>query len=229
MVDTYRPADLVARRRGGPLYTDRVSNTLGACFAAPAANRGVHPSTVTLASLLVGLASSGVVAFGGGAWWAGLVGLVGWQVAYALDCADGQLARATGKATPYGARLDVLCDLAVQAGVLGAIATLAIRKGHLHPAVVGAFAALWLVNLFLSTLNKTEGGEGHSLITSSSLPVKIVKLVRDYGALIAVVGLLATAWPAGMKWFVVAMTAVNGLFLLASIGREARLSLRGIA
>src|SRR5262252_8303651 len=44
-------------------------------------------------------------------WVVGLVALVAWQIAYALDCADGQLARVGGRTSAAGGRVDVLCDV----------------------------------------------------------------------------------------------------------------------
>ena len=60
------------------------------------------------------------------AWAVGLLALVGWQVAYALDCADGQLARVTGRTSAAGARLDVLCDVAAQIALVTALAAVAV-------------------------------------------------------------------------------------------------------
>ena len=48
-----------------------------------------------------------------------------------------------------------------------------------------------------------------------SLPVRIVKLIRDYGAVIFVAGLVLTFAPALTIWFVAAFTVVNFGFLLA--------------
>jgi hypothetical protein len=63
------------------------------------------------------------------------------------------------------------------------------------------------------------------MVTSTSLPVRLVKLVRDYGAVIFVAGLVLMAAPALVFWVIVAFTVVNGGFLLASIAFSARASL----
>jgi hypothetical protein len=55
------------------------------------------------------------------------------------------------------------------------------------------------------------------MVSSRSTAVRVVKLVRDYGAVILVAGLVLTFVP---QWTVVvlwAFTVVNGGFLLASI------------
>jgi phosphatidylglycerophosphate synthase len=154
----------------------------------------------------------------------GLVALLGWQLAYALDCADGQLARATGKTSPYGARVDLLVDFAVQVSVVSAVVTIVDHWQHPHPAVLGAFAAVWMVNLFTSAL---AGGEGStSLLESQSPAVQVIKLLRDYGAVIGALGLLVMLAPRAVVLFLAGYLLLNALFLVASIARAAQLSMR---
>jgi hypothetical protein len=64
------------------------------------------------------------------------------------------------------------------------------------------------------------------MVTSTSLPVRLAKLVRDYGAVIALAGLVLTVAPAWTVWLVAAFAVVNGGFLLASLVFSARSSLR---
>jgi short subunit dehydrogenase-like uncharacterized protein len=61
------------------------------------------------------------------------------------------------------------------------------------------------------------------------LPVRLIKLIRDYGALITVIALVLAFIPQWTVWLMVVLTAVNGLFLLASIAAAARASLRPVA
>src|SRR5690606_10341450 len=87
------------------------------------------------------------------AWAVGLVALVGWQVAYALDCADGQLARVTGRGSPAGARVDVLCDVAAQIALVTALGTTAVAQRPATPVwLVALFAGTWMVNLVTSVM-----------------------------------------------------------------------------
>ena len=51
------------------------------------------------------------------------------------------------------------------------------------------------------------------MVTSTSLPVRLVKLVRDYGAVIALAGLVLLWFHSGPIWVLVAFTVVNGGFL----------------
>ncbi|MBO4205134.1 CDP-alcohol phosphatidyltransferase family protein [Micromonospora echinofusca] len=226
-------ADFHRTNRGGGLFSESLSQWLGAVFAAGAHRLGLRPTALTIANLVLGLtASATVVALADRvaagtvpAWLVGLVALVGWQVAYALDCADGQLARVAGQGSPAGARVDVLCDVAAQIALVTALGTVTVAQRPSTPVwLVAAFAGTWMVNLVTSVMQ--AGPNAASMVTSTSLPVRLAKLIRDYGAVIFVAGLVLMFAPALTFWVVVAFTVVNGGFLLASIAFSARASLR---
>ncbi|MFI0792152.1 CDP-alcohol phosphatidyltransferase family protein [Micromonospora rubida] len=226
-------ADFHRVNRGGGLFSESVSQWLGAVFALVAQRLGIRPTVVSIANLVLGLATSvTVVALAGRvaagdvpAWVVGLVALVGWQVAYALDCADGQLARVTGQGSAAGARVDVLCDVAAQIALVAALSATAVAQRPETPSwLVAVFAGTWMVNLVTSVMQ--SGPNAASMVTSTSLPVRLVKLIRDYGAVIFVAGLVLAFAPALVLWVIVAFTIVNGGFLLASIAFSARASLR---
>src|SRR4051794_13398065 len=111
-------ADFYRVNRGGGLFSEAVSQRLGARLALAAYRRRLAPTVLTAANLGLSCLVSAAVVAGAQpvvqhrvpAWLVGLLALAGWQVAYALDCADGQLARVTGQSSPAGARVDVLCD-----------------------------------------------------------------------------------------------------------------------
>jgi hypothetical protein len=115
--------------------------------------------------------------------------------------------------------------VAVQTGLVAAVGSVAVAYRPGTPTwLIAAFAATWMVNLVTSVMQ--SGSQAASMVTSRSLPVRLVKLVRDYGAVIPVVGLVLTLAP---QWTVVVLwlfTAVNAAFLLASIGFSARAALR---
>jgi phosphatidylglycerophosphate synthase len=225
-------ADFFAHNRNGGLFTMLVNQRLGAYACVPAHRLGLAPTVLTLANLVFGLAASVAVAALATAMrdgsvpaaGVGLAALVLWQVAYSLDCADGQLARVTGRTSPAGARLDVLCDVALQISLVAAVSAVAVAYTPAAPAwLIAAFAGGWMVNLVTSVLQR--GTSAASLISSGSLVVRLVKLVRDYGAVVTVIGLGLAFVPQWTIWLVVAFTVVNGLFLLASVAAAARTSL----
>lgn len=227
------PAEFRARHRGGGLFTETVNQYIASYLAAAANRYGLSPTALTLTNLVIGLATAIVVAALAGPMAAGtvpaaavgLAALVAWQFAYSLDCADGQLARVTGRSSPAGARVDVLCDVALQVTLVSAVAAVAHAYTPDAPAwLAAAFAGTWMVNLVTSVMQ--QGDAGASLVASTSPAVRAVKLIRDYGAVVTVVALVLAFAPAWTVWLQVAFTVVNGLFLLASIAAAARASLR---
>ncbi len=233
--DTGHPAaDFYAVNRGGGLFSEAVSQRLGARISVFAERHRLAPTVLTVANLGLGcLVSFAVIAAAGPvaegrvwAWPIGLLALIGWQIAYALDCADGQLARVTGQTSPAGARIDVLCDVAAQIALVSALAATAEAQVPETPAwLLAAFAGTWMVNLVTSVMQ--SGPQAASMVTSTSLPVRVVKLVRDYGAVILLAGLVLTLVPQWTIWLVGLFTLVNAAFLAASIAFSGRESLRG--
>ncbi|MEU5154308.1 CDP-alcohol phosphatidyltransferase family protein [Glycomyces sp. NPDC021274] len=225
-----RPSDFLAANRGGGLAT--LLDQRGAAYFAYAAWRtGLKPTHLSLVNLVLGIgASVGVIAYipaarEGAPWWpVALAALVLWQVAYMLDCADGQLARATGTGSEAGARVDILCDIAIQASVVSVVVAVTRAYSYEVPAWCGAaFAALWMTNLVTAVMAKAD--DGVSMVKSTSIIVRLIKLVRDYGFIIVVIA-LALIRPEFMWVVLLGFGAVNALFLLASIASNARASLR---
>ncbi|MET0424576.1 MAG: CDP-alcohol phosphatidyltransferase family protein [Actinoplanes sp.] len=222
-----------AVNRGGGLFSEAVSQQIGARIAVGAHKRGLAPSVLTVFNLGIGCLASFVVVAAAGpvaageiwAWPIGLLALIGWQLAYAFDCSDGQLARVSGRTSTAGGRLDVLCDVAVQISLCAALAATAEAQVPDTPAwLLAAFAGTWMVNLVTSVMQ--SGDQAASMITSRSLPVRAVKLVRDYGAVIALAGVVLTVAPQWTIWFVALFTLVNAAFLAASVMFSAREALR---
>jgi phosphatidylglycerophosphate synthase len=217
MPRTYTAADFLAQHRGGGLFTERVSQRVGARLAFAGYRLGLSPAALTLAGLVIGVGgSAALVVTPRGGWALGLVVTLAWQLAYALDCADGQLARVTRTASPAGARLDILCDVAVQVSVVTALAAVAADA---PTWLVALFAGSWMVNVVTSVL--ATGPAAASLVSTRSVAVRLAKLVRDYGFVALLCGLVVTVWPGGVWWLFVAFSFVNGGFLLASVAQVA--------
>lgn len=107
-----KSSELLSRRFDTPdqaFLTRYLSQPVGGLLAAAAHVLRLSPNAVTLLGLLVMLAASAVFAWGSG--WAGAaLAAALFQLGFAFDCADGQLARATRRQSPFGAWLDVACD-----------------------------------------------------------------------------------------------------------------------
>lgn len=92
---------------GGPL-TQLFSQRLGAIFAYAGYKAKLSPNAITTLGLFVALA--GVWLFVQPFAESLIASIILLQLAYGLDCADGQLARASGKASTFGGWWDVAAD-----------------------------------------------------------------------------------------------------------------------
>mgnify|MGYP000226705394 CR=1 FL=1 len=89
--------------------TRYLSQPLGGVFAYLAFRLGASPNAVTLTGLGVMLGACLALDAATDPWRC-LGAAVLFQLGFALDCADGQLARATGRGSQLGAWLDMACD-----------------------------------------------------------------------------------------------------------------------
>lgn len=95
---------------GAPAYSRFVNRPLGRLLAALAYRVGLSPSQVTLISGATTAAGIGVIAVARPTVTTGVVAALLLVAGYALDAADGQLARVTGKGSLAGEWLDHLLD-----------------------------------------------------------------------------------------------------------------------
>lgn len=146
---TYRRlADAQKSSAGVALYSRWINRPLGRLLAVPAHRIGLTPNQVTALSALATAAGIVVLAVGGPSWptAAGASGLL--VLGYALDSADGQVARLRGGGRPSGEWLDHVFDafkaIAVHAAVL--------VHWYVH---LDVSAALLLVPLAFATVSGT--------------------------------------------------------------------------
>lgn len=111
--------------RGAPPYSRWVNRRLGRWLAAAAFPLGLTPNQVTLSSAAMTLAALLLVIFVHPVWWLGVVVLLLLLLGYALDSADGQLARLRGGGSSAGEWLDHVVDAA--------------KIGVMHSAVLISF------------------------------------------------------------------------------------------
>jgi len=215
------------------MLTEAIDQRIGARIARTGYRLDLAPSVLSVVNLAVGVGTSAAVIVLADrvqrgtipAFAVGLIALVLWHLAYQFDCADGQLARVARRASATGARLDILCDIAVQIALVSAVSAVAVRYRAGTPAwFVAAFAGCWMINLVTSVL--AGGVQAQSLLTSRSLPVRVLKLSRDYGAMITVMGLGIAFVPRHLIWIMLAFTVFNTLFLFASIAAATQKSIR---
>ncbi len=97
-----------ANRADDGLYSVAVLRRLSKPISALGYARGWSPNSITLASLLIGLVAAGCFALGDR--WALILGAVLLQLSLVVDCADGEVARLSGRYSAAGAWLDAATD-----------------------------------------------------------------------------------------------------------------------
>jgi phosphatidylglycerophosphate synthase len=158
--------EFVSRRFAvrSPFWSWLLFERAGGAFAYLFARLRVTPSTVTLLGGISGVSGAAVLATSSEPVDLVLAGgllLLG----YTFDCADGQLARATGQTSARGAWLDVTIDAVVVAFVAVALsAALTADSGlsSLSFLLAGAFGASRTASLFTATrVRSSENGGLH--------------------------------------------------------------------
>jgi len=173
---------------------------------------GVSPNTITVLTLLFGLASSAAFAAGGGVGW-GLLGAALFQLQSILDGVDGEIARLTLKESRAGFWLDVACDNLTHMAVFGGIAVGRINAGEPGPwAVLGVLAVIGVaVSFALTTPLLSPGGGADRLKGGGALKRALDGAARrDFTWLlfpVVVLGLLG--------WFLWLATVGTWVFALA--------------
>ncbi|RMI33909.1 CDP-alcohol phosphatidyltransferase family protein [Streptomyces triticirhizae] len=107
-----RLAEAQKTAKGVSLYSRYVNRPVGRRLAAAAYRLGLGPNQVTLLSAAVSGAALATVALASPSWAVGVVVWFGLFLGFALDSADGQLARLLGRSSPAGEWLDHVVDLA---------------------------------------------------------------------------------------------------------------------
>lgn len=190
-----------------------------------AARMGLHPNVMTLVSLVLGV-------IGCSFFWLGdplhlIVGAVILYISYVLDWCDGQLARFTGKMSPFGGWLDQMCDRIKEFLYVLTLAVGAYRTHHADVTIfdwaMGALFFLFLLEYYgqMNRAIPTESAGSEQAATGApSTPTlgkptagrrKIVidfSIDEQYAFLIVMVILF------GAKWALIGIVVVSALFAI---------------
>ncbi|KQS61078.1 CDP-alcohol phosphatidyltransferase [Geodermatophilus sp. Leaf369] len=179
--------------RGAPAYSRFVNRRLGRLLAAIAFHMGATPNGVTVVSALCTFSAIAMLALGSPTVLTGLaIGLL-LVLGYALDSADGQLARLRGGGTPAGEWLDHMVDATKTAtlhlGVLIGLHRSGVWDSDVVLLVPLAFAVVSVVLFFAMLLNEAMRSQ-HEAVTraagsgaSASIVRSLVVAPTDYGVL----------------------------------------------
>ena len=208
---------------GAPAYGRFVNRPLGRLLAAVAFHRGLSPDAVTAASAVSTFTSIAAIALAPHTWWVGALVAVGLVLGYALDSADGQLARLRGGGTPAGEWLDHMVDAGKTVSLHVAVLIGLHREGDLADGwllVPLGFVVADVVYFFAMLLNEALRGRAGAATRAAptaerpSVARSIVLLPTDYGVLCLTFALLgSTAAFLTVYGFLAACTA--GFLVLA--------------
>jgi len=221
--------------RGAPLYSLLVNRPLGRLLAAGAYRLGMTPNQVTAVSAVFTYSGIVILAIATPSGWSGLLVAALLIIGYALDSADGQLARLRGGGSLVGEWLDHVIDS-------GKIATLHVGV-LLNFYLAGVQPSWWLgvpllfmvfyVVHFFGMLLTELLTRVHSASTGSRIPagspsplMSFLKLPTDYGVLCLCFVLLGLG--AAFRWaylvLALAMAGYTVLVLVKWYRQVARLS-----
>lgn len=213
-------------RRGVSLYSRWVNRPLGRLLAAAAYRVGLSPNGVSVLSAIVSGAGILVVALVEPAPWVGALAAVLLVLGFALDSADGQVARLTGRGSKAGEWLDHVLDAGKMVLVHGAVAVSALLHldtGRLVVLVPILFQLVSIV-VFVGGLLHVQLSESRPTSASRPSTVRSVLLLpADYGIL--AVSFVLLGWPVvfGVAYVLLLIAnAVIGSALLAKWFRDLR-------
>ena len=113
--------------RGVSLYSRYINRRLGRLLAALSASLGLSPNAVTAISGLLTVAAITLVATMAPSLWLGVTVALLLVLGFALDAADGQLARLLGRGSPAGEWLDHVVDAGKSVALHAAVLICAYR------------------------------------------------------------------------------------------------------
>lgn len=135
LTERYRQIESVTKYSN--YYLGRCYTWLSTPITELAARMGMHPNAMTLISLVLGLAACGLFLVGDRTFL--VIGAVILYLSYVLDWCDGQLARFTGKMSPFGGWLDQMCDRIKE---FAFVSTLAVGAYQMHGDVTVFYWAM---------------------------------------------------------------------------------------
>jgi phosphatidylglycerophosphate synthase len=212
--------------KGAPAYSLYINRPLGRIFAAAAYQVGLTPNQVTMISAVFSFAGIGVLAVVPSSWWVGVGVCALLVIGYALDSADGQLARLRGGGSTVGEWLDHMIDCAKISTLHLAILIAAYRFFELPslswllvPMVFTIVNAVLFFGMILNDQLARVHRAKHNLPAPPKEPASVVrtllKVPTDYGFLCLSFILLGVPFAFFGVYTVLALGS-TGYLLLAS-------------
>ncbi|WP_129339233.1 CDP-alcohol phosphatidyltransferase family protein [Cellulomonas endophytica] len=210
--------------RGAPAYSRFVNRKLGRLLAAWAYRQGLTPNAVTGLSALCTFAGIALMATVAPSAWLG-VGIAALLVlGYALDSADGQVARLTGTGSPAGEWLDHVVDATKISTMPLALAIGLYRFTDvphallLVPALHAVSGAVYFFAMILTEQLRRAHGVKSVAPTGGRAPWlrSVLVIPTDYGVL-CLAFLLLGALPVFLTVYTAIVAATTLFLLLAAV------------
>jgi phosphatidylglycerophosphate synthase len=193
--------------RGAAGYSRWVNRPLGRQLAAAAFTRGLSPNQVSLLSAACSMLAIAAIAVLRPNWFVAVFVVIGLVLGYALDSADGQLARLRGGGSTAGEWLDHVLDSLKIVSLHLAVTIAWFRFYHLShralllvPLAFCAIASVFFFAIVLTDMLRrvARAKDGQSAVTTASLnpneaaPIlrSLIALPNDWGVLCLVMILL---------------------------------------
>lgn len=203
--------------KGAPLYSLLVNRPLGRVFAAAAHRLGMTPDQITIVSAVFTFSGIAIIALLPPSLGQAVLVTLLLVLGYALDAADGQLARLRGGGSMTGEWLDHVIDSFKIATLHLAVLIAVYRFFDVSPIwllVPITFSAVYVIHFFgmlltdLLTRNaRLTMGMGKEAPQSGSSAMSLLKLPTDYGVLC--LSFLLLAYPPAFLWFYLFLTLAN--------------------
>lgn len=175
-------------------YSTFVLRPISQPLTAWSVRHRISPNAITIASLLLAVGAAVLFAFG--QWSTYLAGALILQVSLVVDCVDGDVARATGKASPLGAWLDAATDRVKEALAYGGLAVGAAING----------VDLWLVAIGLLALQAVRHVSDYTFATMRGTSASARSGATGWRHWVRKVAYL----PIGERWLILSLGVVIG-------------------
>jgi phosphatidylglycerophosphate synthase len=208
-----------------PLYSRLVNRPVGRRLAAVAARAGWTPDQVTALSGVLTFTAIGLVAAARPTPLVGVLAALLLMTGYALDSADGQLARLRGGGTLTGEWLDHMIDCAKGAALHAAVLVMLFRHADpgrpvllLLPVAFGLVTTVMFFGTVLTEqLRRGTGGTTEAAAGNRSAVRSFLTAPADYGLLCVAFVLLG--WPPAFLAAYAVLGAGTAAYLAAGLVR----------
>jgi phosphatidylglycerophosphate synthase len=155
------------KRSADSLLTHLLARPLSRLVTPRLARTSITPLQVTGLSLAAGLLAAWVGSWPGGLW--GVAAALLLELSHVLDCVDGELARLTGRGSPFAAAMDPISDRVKDVALIAASHAHAARLGLWGltqrqlmwlalAAVAGWMFYMYVVDGFLNPAKRSRSG-----------------------------------------------------------------------